>query len=191
MTYDRNLTRHFSKWLASSSADRVILSPNILWEVQMLSQQKSVRLQIFFPNLLPLEKLTWLLLFFYSGTKLMGIFLKVEVMVELHRSWFYCRSTHHWSVLTWMAMAPHWSCHSNMLSLCLLPQPDWPSHTGWGLLSSWSDVERLERWSAQVQHGTQIPTGRPVGKWQESPHFLFLVTQWKVHKLLLEFTSWI
>lgn len=128
--------------------------------------------------------------FWFSFT-LMGIFLKGDIMVKLYQSWFYCRSTHHWSLLTCAAMAAHWSRHSNVLSLCLLPQPDWPSHTGWGLLSTWSDVERLERWLAWVQHGTQTPTGRPAEKQQEPPHFLFLVTQWKFHKLLLEFTSWI
>lgn len=145
----------------------------------------------FFPNLFLLEKLKWLLIFFYFGTKLMDMFLKGEVTVELYQSWFYCRSAHHWSLLTWAAMAPHWSRHSNMLSLCFLPQPDWPSHTSWGLLFTWSDVEPLERWLAWVQHGTQIPTRRPVENQQESPHILFLVTQWKAYKLLLEFTSWI
>lgn len=59
--------------------------------------------RFFFPSRLPLEKLKWLLIFFYFETKLMGIFSKGEVMVELSQSWLYCRSTHHWSVLTWVA----------------------------------------------------------------------------------------
>lgn len=82
VSYDRNLTRHFSKSLASSSADSTTLrklnSKPVVRSIDVITAQKCGNSD-FFPNLFPLGKWKWhffFFLFFYFRTRLMGTFFE-------------------------------------------------------------------------------------------------------------------